>query len=48
MAAAFSSVPPFFRYTVMLVARKVWLPINVLIAEAKGHTAGAIELQLSQ
>ena len=25
--AAFSSVPPFFRYAVMLVARKVRLPI---------------------
>lgn len=26
MAAAFSSVPPFFRYAVMPVARKLWLP----------------------
>src|SRR5690349_18426542 len=26
MAAAFSSVPPFLRYAVMPVARKVWLP----------------------
>jgi len=29
VAAAFSSVPPFFRYAVMHVARKLWLPIFV-------------------
>jgi hypothetical protein len=27
--AAFSSVPPLFRYAVMPVARKVWLPTRV-------------------
>jgi hypothetical protein len=27
--AAFSNVPPFFKYTVIPVARKLWLPILV-------------------
>jgi hypothetical protein len=27
VAAAFSRVPPFFRYLVVPVARKLWLPI---------------------
>src|SRR6516165_10670641 len=31
MAAAFSSVPPFLRYAVMPVARKLRLPMRVLI-----------------
>jgi len=31
MVAARSGVPPFFRYAVIPVARKVWLPIRVAI-----------------
>ena len=34
MAAAFSSVPPFLRYAVIPVARKVWLPTRVAMPAA--------------
>lgn len=34
ICAAFSSVPPFFRYAVMPVARKLWLPS--LVAMPRG------------
>jgi hypothetical protein len=36
MTAARSSVPPFLRYAVMPVARKVWLPIFVSMSAAAG------------
>jgi hypothetical protein len=34
VCAAFSSVPPFFRYAVIPVARKLWLPSLVSIPAA--------------
>ena len=34
MAAAFSNVLPFFKEAVIPVARKLWLPIFVIMAAA--------------
>ena len=41
ICAAFSSVPPFFKYAVIPVARKLWLPSRIAILTASGTQPAA-------